>query len=159
MTSAPGENDVRLRMMLGAALKAPEWPGGFSMRTLQASDAPALHALWQTAFDDFDQPLDEWWRWLSGDEEFDPALCFLVFDRDGRLAGAAQCWTSAFIKDLAVHPDFRGRGIAEALLRQVFSAFRARGAAHVDLKTNLVDSAAAVRLYRKLGMVEVGWAG
>lgn len=157
MPSAQGENDIRLRMMLGAALKASEMPGGFSMRALQISDAPALHALWRAASDDFDRPFDEWWGWLSGDEEFDPALCFLVFSQDGRLAGAAQCWTSAFIKDLAVHPDFRCRGIAEALLRQVFSAFKARGAAHVDLKTNRIANAAACRLYIRMGMEEVAW--
>lgn len=157
MPSAQGENDVRLRVMLEAELVQPSWPDGFAVRTLQASDAPALHALWQMAFDDFDQPFDAWWRWLSGDEEFDPALCFLVFGPDGRLAGAAQCWTSAFIKDLAVHPDSRGRGIAEALLSEVFLAFAARGAGHVDLKTNRIGYAAAYRLYRRLGMVEVDW--
>lgn len=145
MPSAQGESDVRLRMMLEAEVTPPHWPDGFAVRTLQASDAPALHALWQAAFGDFDQPFDAWWRWLSGDEEFDPALCFLVFAPDGRLAGAAQCWTSAFIKDLAVHPDFRGRGIGGALLGEVSLAFVARGASHVDLKTNRIGNAAAYR--------------
>ena len=41
----------------------------------------------------------------------------------------------------------------------VFSEFRQRGAAHVDLKTNLVSNAVAVQLYRDLGMVEVDWEG
>lgn len=157
--SLPAENDVRLRMELGSALRAPNWPEGFSLRTLDPSDAPALHALWREAFDDFDRPLDEWWAWLSGDAEFDPSLCFLVHAADGRLAGAAQCWTSTFVKDLAVAPTFRSRGIAEALLWQVFSLFKARGAAHVDLKTNRIANAAAYRLYRRVGMVEVDWEG
>jgi len=41
----------------------------------------------------------------------------------------------------------------------VFAAFAARGAAHVDLKTNLAENVDAVRLYRRLGMMEVGWEG
>ncbi|ODT06707.1 MAG: GNAT family N-acetyltransferase [Mesorhizobium sp. SCN 65-20] len=146
-------------MDLGSALRAPTWPEGFFLRTLEPSDAPALHALWREAFDDFDRSFDEWWTWLSGDAEFDPALCFLVKAADGRLAGAAQCWTSAFVKDLAVALGFRGRGIAEALLWQVFSAFKARGVAHVDLKTNRIANATAYRLYRRVGMVEVDWEG
>ena len=57
----------------------------------------------------------------------------LVFS-ERRLAGAALCWTSAFLKDLAVRPDMRRLGIGENLLRQVFRHFRVRGAAAVDLK-------------------------
>nr|WP_292399198.1 GNAT family N-acetyltransferase [Mesorhizobium sp.] len=86
-------------------------------------------------------------------------MCFLVIDSKGRLAGAALCWTRAFVKDLAVHPEARSRGIAEALMWHVFTTFHARGAAHVDLKTNTVENAAAVRLYERLGMFEVDWAG
>lgn len=42
---------------------------------------------------------------------------------------------------------------------QAFNAFRDRGAAHVDLKTNTVENAAALRLYERLGMVPVAWEG
>lgn len=160
MPSPPADNDVRLRMVLPTDLVAPAWPAGFAMRTFQAADAPDLHHLLEMVFDDgMNGSFDAWWGRLSADAEFDPALCFLVFDDGGRLAGAALCWTSAYLKDLAVHPDSRGKGIAEALLRQVFSTFTARGAAHVDLKTNLIANAAAVRLYRRMGMTEVGWEG
>ncbi|WP_109575415.1 GNAT family N-acetyltransferase [Aminobacter sp. AP02] len=130
------------------------------MRTFETSDALALHTLLALVFDDgTDGPFEQWWPRISGDAEFDPALCFLVLDGGGRLAGAALCWSGGFVKDLAVHADFRGLGIAEALMWHVFATFAARGAPHVDLKTNLVGNAAAVRLYRRLGMVEVDWAG
>ena len=160
MPSPQGENDVRLRRMLPGEIRSPQWPDGFAMRTFQAADAPVLHELLELVFDDgMNGPFDQWWSRLSADAEFDPELCFMVFDSGGRLAGAALSWTSGFLKDLAVHPDFRGRGIAEALLWHVFATFAARGVGHVDLKTSLVDNAAAVRLYRRLGMVEVDWAG
>lgn len=130
------------------------------MRVFEHRDAHALHALLEEAFDDgADGPFDDWWPRIHGDAEFDPDLCFLVIDGKGLLAGAALCWTSSFVKDLAVHPASRRRGIGEALMRHVFLAFRDRGAAHVDLKTNSVKNAAAFRLYERLGMVAVAWEG
>jgi ribosomal protein S18 acetylase RimI-like enzyme len=128
------------------------------MRTLGPEDARPLHALLAEALGET-RPLEEWWEKRSGDPEFDADLCFLVHDPAGRLAAAALSWTAAFLKDLVVHPSARRLGIGEALMKQVFATFRARGAAHVDLKTNLVENADAVRLYRRLGMVEVDWAG
>ncbi|WP_442866510.1 GNAT family N-acetyltransferase [Aminobacter sp. NyZ550] len=160
MPSPQGENDVRLRRVLPGELQPPRWPAGFSMRTFQASDAVALYDLLELVFDDgMNGPFDQWWPRLEADSEFDPELCFLVFDNEGRLTGAALSWTSGFLKDLAVRPDSRGKGIAEALLWHVFATFAARGASHIDLKTNLVDNSAAVRLYLRLGMTEVDWGG
>ncbi|RUU04862.1 N-acetyltransferase [Mesorhizobium sp. USDA-HM6] len=156
----PAPNDVRLRKHLDDTLTAPHWPEGFVMRPFEHRDAQALHALLQEVFDDgADGPLDEWWERTSGDAEFDPDLCFLVIDGKGLLAGAALCWTSGFVKDLAVHPDSRGLGIGEALMRHVFLTFRDRGAAHVDLKTNTVRNTAAFRLYERLGMIPIAWEG
>lgn len=156
----PAPNDIRLRKILDETLVVAHWPEGFTMRSFEPGDALPLHALLGDVFDDgADGPFDEWWPRISGDPEFDPALCFLVIDAKGRLAAAALCWTRAFVKDLAVHPEARGRGIAEALMRHVFSAFRERGADHVDLKTNTVENAAAVRLYERLGMMPVAWEG
>jgi ribosomal protein S18 acetylase RimI-like enzyme len=160
MPSPQGENDVRLRRVLPGDLQPARWPAGFAMRTFQTSDAAALYDLLERVFDDgMNGPFDQWWSRLSADADFDPELCFLVFDGEGRLAGAALSWTSGFLKDLAVDPAFRGKGIAEALLWHIFATFAARGVSHVDLKTNLIENAAAVRLYRRLGMTEVDWGG
>jgi len=156
----PAENDIRLRKILDDDLLPPRWPEGFVVRGFLSSDAPALHALLTEVFDDgADGPYEEWWPRVSSDAEFDPALCFLVIDGKGLLAGAALCWATSFVKDLAVHPEARGRGIGEALMRQAFITFRDRGAAHVDLKTNTVENAAAARLYERLGMIPVPWDG
>lgn len=154
----PADNDVRLRKSLADALPEPVWPPGLVVRPFEYSDARALHALFDMAFED-QAPFEDWWPKLSGDAEFDPTLCFLAFGPDGRLLGGAQCWTSGYVKDLAVHPDARGKGLGEALMLAVFRAFRDRGAAHVDLKTNRIGNAAAYRLYRRLGMTEVDWGG
>lgn len=134
-------------------------PAGHSLATLRPGDAPAAHALLAGVFDDEEPDFAVWWTKRSGDSEYDPSVVFLVRDDSGQLVALAWCWTSAFLKDLAVAPVARRKGIAEALCRHVFATFHARGADHIDLKTNLVSNADAVRLYRRLGMYEVDWAG
>ena len=76
------ENAFRLRRDLDAAMEAPAWPAGFSCRTLLPEDAPEVHRLLQLAYTEGRGVPDyaAWWASLSGDSEFDPALCFLVFD-------------------------------------------------------------------------------
>lgn len=154
-----GPDDIRLRRALDSGLLAPRWPDGFGLRTFRTHDAPAVHRLLADVFSDEEPSFEAWWAKLSGDAEFEPALCFLVFDPAGGLVAVAQCWTSAFVKDLAVTPSARRNGLAEALMWHVFAAFKKRGDRHVDLKTSIVENADAVRLYRRMGMVEVDWAG
>ena len=146
--------------MLDGEQQAPVSPGRVRLRTFEPADAPDVHALLTRVFDDgADGPFEEWWARICGDAEFDPNLFFLVDDEHGRLAAVAWAWTSAFVRDVAVDPGARRLGLAEALMRHVFAVFQARGAAHVDLKTDLVVNADAARLYRRLGMVEVDWEG
>lgn len=146
--------------MLGGVLPAPAWPDGFVLRTFEPADAPDVHALLTRVFDDGDDgPFEQWWPGVRDDAEFDPQLFFLVHDASGRLAAVAHCWTGAFLRDLAVAPEARRLGLAEALMWHVFGVFQQRGAAHVDLKTNTVENADALRLYLRLGMVEVDWDG
>lgn len=63
----------------------------------------------------------------------------------------ALAWTSAYLKDLVVHPRLQGRGLGGALLNQVFSAFQQRGEACVDLKV-MEHNHPARQLYAKFGM-------
>jgi ribosomal protein S18 acetylase RimI-like enzyme len=153
------EHAFRLRRNLDRPIQPPEWPKGFSCRALLPSDAADTHALLKTAYVEGRGVPDfaEWWEEFSGDSESDPALCFLVFGQ-GRIAGAALCWTSAFLKDLAVHPDARRLGIGENLLRLVFRTFQARNAFAVDLKVE-AGNASAIRLYERAGMYRVPWEG
>jgi ribosomal protein S18 acetylase RimI-like enzyme len=152
----------RLRRDLTVAVADPVWPAGFSARIFTAEDAPAVHRLMQIAYARGSGGVgafDQWWPGVRDDGEFDAGLCFLAIDGRGEIAGAAQCWTSAFVKDLVVRPDARRQGIAEALLLTVFQAFRRLGATHVDLKVQLDNPSGAVRLYRRLGMRDVAIDG
>jgi ribosomal protein S18 acetylase RimI-like enzyme len=148
----------RLRRDLSHVVADPVWPSGFSVRAFTVEDAPAVHRLMQLAYAQGGgsvDAFDEWWPAVRDDGEFDVALCLLAIDEAGAIVGAAQCWTSAYVKDLVVHPDARRKGLAEALLLTVFQAFRRRGATRVDLKVEMDNPTGAVRLYRRLGMYEV----
>ena len=148
---------LRLRRDLSLPLPGPRWPPDVSIHPFTEAHAAPAHALMMAAYGPDEgsvPPFGVWWPELERDSEYDPELVFLARTGDGRLAGICQCWTSAFVKDLAVAPDFRGRGIGEALMLSAFEAFRARGAAHVDLKV-LSGNTRAIRLYQRLGMGEV----
>jgi Acetyltransferases len=98
----------------------------------------------------------QWLRhpdWLDAFEhnpEFDRSRCFVAIDSD-HVLGVINCWTSAFIKDLAVHPDDRNRGIGTALLHHLFVHLKRCGEAAVDLKV-MENNLIARRLYEKSDM-------
>lgn len=59
------------------------------------------------------------------------------------------------ISTLAVHPDWRGRGLGEMMLVALVEVAIARGAAELTLEVR-VSNHVAQSLYRKYGFVEVG---
>ena len=153
----PADFVLRMRRELGGALESPRWPDAVVLQTLPVKPEKTLlkaaHAVltpnyWEGGGG---APIfPRWWKALRKDDEFDPALFFLAMDSDG-VAGLAQCWTSAFVKDLAVAPRLRRKGLGRALMLAAFEAFTQRGAAHVDLKVR-EDNAPAIALYKSLGM-------
>jgi ribosomal protein S18 acetylase RimI-like enzyme len=150
---------LEMGIHLGAAtLAEPRWPEGVQLRPFRAErDAPEVHATLVEAFAGSDErvaPYDEWLPWVTGDPSYDPALVF-VADAGEAVAGVAQCWTEGFVKDLAVRPAFRGRGLGEALLHAVFAEFARRGVGEVRLKVDASNPTGAVRLYRRVGMAEL----
>lgn len=145
---------LRLRKALAGNPASPTWPAGYTPAALEQIDPARVHALLEIAFPGQIAPVEDWHGNLVSDEEYDPALCIAVLDAEGSVAGYIQCWTSNFVKDLAVAPAHRQRGIGEALMRHAFTLFAARGAAHVDLKVETSELPAR-RLYARLGMVEV----
>jgi ribosomal protein S18 acetylase RimI-like enzyme len=76
-----------------------------------------------------------------------------VAHRDGFVVGvAAGCRIAeglGFVMQMAVHPDWQGRGIGEALMRDLLASFRARGMERVALGVTAANPAR--RLYERLG--------
>ena len=154
--TTPGPDALRMRIELDpGVVRDPAWPEGISVRSFDPADAHALHALLVRGYSQGGGSVAEFVPWFSGmtsDEEYDPALFFLVESQaESRLAGAALCWTSAFVKDLVVDASWRRRGLGESLLRHVFATFAARGSGAVELKVEATN-AGAIRLYERVGM-------
>lgn len=151
-----GPPAVLMRRQLTGAEPAPAWPDGTRLAPFSEQRAAELHDLLVHAYRNGGGSvgsLEHWHGALTGDAEFDPALCFVVLAGDVAVA-AEICWTSAFVKDLVVHESWRRRGLGEALLYQAFRTFGASGAAHVDLKVEATN-APAIRLYERVGMLVV----
>ncbi len=145
---------VRMRRCLSESVVVPRWPDGAYLKAFSELHAAAAHALLKLAYANGGGSVasfEEWWNGLSGDEEYDPALCFAVYDTEDRLIGFCQCWTAAFVKDLVVHPRYQGRGVGSALLLHAFHVFGDRSAKTVDLRVQ-GNNSAAIRLYESLGM-------
>ena len=144
---------LRLRRHLGDPVAAPVWPEGIAPVPFDAVDPRRVHALLDTAFPSQVARFEDWYGDLTTDSEFDAALCVPALAPDGQVAGFVQCWTSNFVKDLAVAPAYRGQGVGAALMQHAFALFAARRAQYVDLKVG-VGERPARRLYARLGMVE-----
>lgn len=148
---------LRMRRELDAPPEPPLWPAGVSLETLGARPdrklLQAAHSVLESGFWEGGggaPVFRQWWKALRKDTEYDPSLVFIAMDGEG-VAGLAQCWTSSFVKDLAVAPRMRRKGLGRALMLTVFAEFTRRGAAHVDLKVR-EDNAGATALYHSLRM-------
>lgn len=145
-----------LRRDLTGSLPNPSWPADIRLDHYREELAPAIHAVLQLAQEQGGGrvgPLEQWRQQFVTDAEFDPALCLVVSNANGIL-GVSQCWTSAFIKNLAIHPHAQRMGLGRALLLHTFQVFKQRGEAFVDLKV-LESNLRARQLYESAGMLFV----
>lgn len=79
----------------------------------------------------------------EGDEPAGLAICFIGFS-------SFKAKPLVNVHDLAVAPQFRGRGIGKALLEAVAADARALGCGKVTLEVR-ADNAKAIGLYRRVG--------
>ena len=87
-----------------------------------------------------------------------PLALWLVAVENDRLAGyigSQSVEGEADVMNVAVHPDFRRRGIAEELCRQLVSVLNERDVHSLTLEVR-VSNAPAIALYEKLGFTLVG---
>nr|BFD44194.1 GNAT family N-acetyltransferase [Pseudomonas sp. FFPRI_1] len=142
-----------LRRDLSLPQAAPQWPDGVTVQPYSPEQAEAVHQLMHLGYLDGGgrvPALDTWRQAFETDAEYDPQLCLVARDGDG-IVGVAQCWTSAYIKDLVVHPRARGQGLGRALLQQAFMLFAERREGFVDLRV-LEGNLPARCLYESAGM-------
>ncbi len=151
----------RMEIELREAPPVPRWAEGITLRTL-ADDPSMFRAVFEAdeeAFEDhwghMPAPFEDWERWTSKRENFDPSLWFLAMDRD-EIAGFSLCANEGelggWVHSLGVRRQWRRKGIGEALLYQSFGEFYKRGIYTVSLGVDASSLTGATRLYERVGM-------
>ncbi|SEN31315.1 Acetyltransferase (GNAT) family protein [Pseudomonas sp. ok272] len=142
-----------MRRDLGGELPAALWPAGIHLSEYRPAVADVVHHLLCVGYQDGSgqvPALDTWRARFETDAEYAPSLCLIAADAQG-IVGVAQGWTSAYLKDLVVHPRAQGQGLGRALLLHSFKMFQQRRERCMDLKV-LEDNHRARRLYESAGM-------
>jgi mycothiol synthase len=73
-----------------------------------------------------------------------------INDEDFRVLGVRRGWC----ENISTHADWRGRGIARALIARALRALRDRGMTEAALGVDASNETGAVALYRSMGFVE-----
>ena len=134
-------------------------PPGFTVTALRSpNELSAVHGLTDEAFaghwGHVPETFDQWAIHYTSGSSYDPQLWRLAWDRD-RLVGALVAVAlddRGWVDLLGVRRSARGRGIAAALLRQVFAAFAERGVRAVYLAVDAENATGATALYEREGM-------
>lgn len=152
---------LRMWRELDSDVPEPKWDNGAVVRTYTPVDGEPVHALLNEAYTGWDpnyitRSYESWLAFMTGDDDFDPALFFLV-ERDGELIACALHWKEfdrqGWVKDLVVRESDRGRGLATALLHHAFRTYAERGVTRVGLKVDSNNPTGAPQLYERLGFV------
>ena len=100
-----------------------------------------------------------WWLYWPGWSRAGVTQGFVWVEQVGVVGNVslrrALGWGRFFIGNVAVHPDWQGRGIASALMRAALEEISARGGRWVGLEVQ-ADNHVARRLYECLGFRDVG---
>ena len=134
-------------------------PAGITIRGYRpGADDRAVHRVIDDAFSEWPdrepRPFEEWVPFSIGRETFSPELSALALDGD-RIVGAAIVLDydnadDGYVHQLAVHREYRHRGIARALLHRAFAGFARTGRHWCTLSTNSYTG--ALSLYERVGM-------
>jgi len=155
---------LRMRRELDGAIPEPMWPSGTEVRTFREGDEREFYEIQQEVFADTWEPIeetfDEWNHHLVGPASFDPQLWFLAL-HGSEPAGFAICKVHpgeadlGWVQLLGVRQQWRGRGLARALLQHSFREFRSLGLLRAGLGVDAESTTGAVQLYERAGMTEV----
>lgn len=101
---------------------------------------------------------DPWSESSIASELRNPLACWLVAVEDGVVVGYVGSQTvidTTDMMNIAVHPDFRRRGIAQMLVEQLVAKLKARQSLRLMLEVRSSNMGAQA-LYEKMGFTQVG---
>jgi len=147
-----------LELPPGRHIEPQPLPEGYTLRTAVTDrDRRAVHEVVEDAFLEWSErsrtSYEDFEARTVRRPGFEPWQLRAVVDPDGATVGA--CYTStngdiAYVAQLAVRRDQRGRGLARALLVDAFGAAREHGATRFELSTD--SRTGALGLYERVGM-------
>ncbi|WP_327634331.1 GNAT family N-acetyltransferase [Kribbella sp. NBC_00482] len=136
---------------------APAPPEGVTLRPFAPGDAHVVHQVVQDAFDEWQPRRHEYEEWAKTTIErpsFDPELSPVAVAGDEVIGVALSLHLphspDGFVEQVAVRRDFRGRGLARALLTFAAEAAGHRGKQSLTLWTH--SGTGALAMYERLGM-------
>ena len=122
------------------------------LETMNAVHVAQIAALEKICFSD---P----WSERSIASELDNKLAFWLVATEGETVagyiGSQTVMEETDMMNVAVHPDFRRQGIAEALVSGLVERLKAMGSHCLTLEVR-ASNAPAIALYEKLGFAEIG---
>jgi len=144
---------------LSADVVAGPAPSGIAITSLKSQDdLREVHAVLDEAFADHwgyeREPFEHWVQDRTQGPDYEPALWRLAWE-DRRLVGALTAVVLggvAWVTELGVRREARGRGIGAALLQGAFEAFAARRIRPVVLVADAANPSGATVLYERVGM-------
>ncbi|MDN4075838.1 ribosomal protein S18-alanine N-acetyltransferase [Fictibacillus terranigra] len=83
---------------------------------------------------------------------------YLLLEADGKTVGYCGVWViidDAHITNVAIRPEYRGRKLGEAIMKQAMRLAKRYGSARLSLEVR-VSNYVAQNLYRKLGFQDGG---
>lgn len=154
---------------------APPVPEGLELRRYDDSLAAAMHAAHNAAFVDhpnFTPWSDSMWKqWVTDSRNFRPALSSVVVDpvRPGEVVAYVQTneydayfestgRREAYVGKVGTRREYRGRGLAGALLRHSLHAYQEAGYDEASLDVDSENPTGALGIYQRAGFeVESRW--
>lgn len=154
------KSDVVMKIELDGLLPEPARDDGIVVREfVPEEDERAVFDVIDRAFqsirgyDERSYTFEQWREFSVARAGFDPSLWFLAVE-DGAVVGVCLCPHDrgiGWIRNVAVLPEQRGRGIGVMLMRHAFREWYRRGQREVGLAVQ-GDNVPAIRLYEKVGM-------
>ncbi|MEW5825707.1 MAG: GNAT family N-acetyltransferase [Candidatus Bipolaricaulota bacterium] len=157
----------RMRADLAAAPKAPVWPEGLvltsldpecHLRPLAAASREAFRDHWGHVPLPVEEEEEMWRGWLRTHAEgIDPAMSTLAWAGDDVAGYSLGRWhlpldrSRGVVASLAVRPAWRRRGLGSALLHETLGKLREKGCTSAELMVDSGNQSGALRLYERAG--------
>ena len=159
---------LEMRIDFADSPMVTEMPGGITLRNFEEADLEVLYDTVDQSFRDHfgytERSREEGlarWRTFTQIPGWDNSLVWMAIDGEESV-GANVCLgfhgddrTTGYVASLGVRPEWRGRGLAKAMLTAAFAEFYDRGKKAAALHVDAESLTGATRLYESVGMQEV----